>query len=159
MALINPEYRNATITDSYLNWMTGKDNRQHGGIVIEVEFEDKTRRQKLYNLTEGAAPYTTKALRDIGWMGKTYKDFLKPQLVGTAVNVTLADAVDRDGNVRVDNAGNPFREIAFINPPRGYRRATESEGEALAHHFDKYLQPEGPGSMGPDGSEDSDLPF
>jgi hypothetical protein len=29
----------------------------------------------------------------------------------------------------------------------------------LAHHFDKYLQPEGPGSMGPDGSEDSDLPF
>ena len=77
MALINPEYRNATITDSYLNWMTGKDNRQHGGIVIEVEFEDKTRRQKLYNLTEGAAPYTTKALRDIGWMGKTYKDFLK----------------------------------------------------------------------------------
>jgi hypothetical protein len=92
-------------------------------------------------------------------MGKTYKDFLKPQLVGTAVNVTLADSVDKDGNVRVDNAGNPFREIAFINPPRGYRRATESEGEALAHHFDKYLQPEGPGSMGPDGSDDSDLPF
>lgn len=156
MALINPEYKNATITDSYLNWMTGKDNRQHGGIVIEVEFEDKTRRQKLYNLTEGAAPYTTKALRDIGWMGKTYKDFLKPQLVGTAVNVTLADSVDKDGNVRVDNQGNPFREIAFINPPRGYRRATESEGEALAHHFDKYLEPV---SESPTSADEDSLPF
>ena len=158
MALINPEYRNATVTDSFINWMTGRDNRQHGGIVIEVEFDDRTRRQKLYNLTEGAAPYTVKALRDLGWTGRSFNDFNKgPQLVGTAVSVTLADSVDKGGNVRVDNAGNPYREIAFINPPRGYRRATESEGAALAHHFDKFLaEPEGY----PEGAaEGDDLPF
>ena len=110
--------------------MTGKDNRQHGGIVIEVEFEDKTRRQKLYNLTEGA-PYTTKALRDIGWMGKTYKDFLKPQLVGTAVNVTLADSVDKDGNVRVDNRRQPVPRDSVHQPSEGIQARHGERGGGL----------------------------
>ena len=141
MALINPETRSARIIDSYVNWSENQaTGRKSGGIVIEVEFDDGNKMQKLLNLTEKGAEYTVKTLRSLGWQGRTFSDFENPQLVGMAVSVVLADSVDKDGNVRLDDQGKPFREIAFINKPRGYKRATKAEADSLAHHFDRYLQ-------------------
>ena len=156
--LINPEYKKGKISDSYVSWnenpTTGKKS---GGIAIEVELEDGKKMQKLYNLTENAATYTVKALRSLGWKGMSFNDFNDaPQLVGMAVEVTIADATDKDGNVKKTQDGKVIREIAFINRPRGYRKATEDEAKSVAHHFDKFLT----GSDAPKiPADEDDLPF
>lgn len=170
--LINPETRPAKISDTYVNWSENQTTgKKSGGIVVEVEFEDGSKKQKLLNLTEKGAEYTVKTLRSLGWKGTSFADFENPQLVGMAVSVVLADSTDKDGNVRVGDDGKAFREIAFINPARGYRRASHEEAVSLAHHFDGFLggnpilggkpNPYAPkggyGSMGPDQGDD--LPF
>lgn len=138
--LINPETRSAKISDTYVNWSENQDTgKKSGGIVVEVEFEDGTKKQKLLNLTERGAEHTVRTLRALGWSGTSFADFESPQLVGTPVRVVLADSTDKDGNVRAGDDGRPFREIAFINPARGYRRASHDEAVSLAHHFDGYL--------------------
>ena len=158
--LINPEYKKAKITDSFVSWNENQTTgKKSGGIVLEVETEDGKKMQKLYNLTENAVQYTVKALRDLGWNGASFEDFAKnPQLVGMAVEVTIADAVDKDGNVKKTKDGKVFRELAFINRPRGYRKASVEEAKAVAHHFDKFLME---GNPSPNGrvADDDDLPF
>lgn len=138
--LINPETKSAKISDTYVNWSENQTTgKKSGGIVVEVEFEDGTKKQKLLNLTERGAEYTVKTLRSLGWKGTSFAELENPQLVGMAVSVVLADSTDKDGNVRVGDDGKPFREIAFINPARGYRRASHDEAVSLAHHFDGFL--------------------
>lgn len=158
--LINPEYKKAKISDSYVSWnenpTTGKKS---GGIVLEVELDDGKKMQKLYNLTENAVGYTVKALRSLGWNGTSFEDFSKnPQLVGMAVEVTIADATDKDGNVKKTQYGKVIRELAFINRPRGYRKATVDEAKAVAHHFDKFLLEDNPSPNG-NVAGDDELPF
>lgn len=139
--LSNPETKSARITDSFVNWNENQTTgRKSGGIVIEVEFDDGSKMQKLLNLTEKGVEYTVKTLRGLGWQGKSFSDFENPQLVGMEVSVVVADSTDKDGNVKLDDQGRPFREIAFINRPRGYNRATKAEADSLAHHFDRFLQ-------------------
>lgn len=173
--LINPETRLAKISDTYVNWSENQTTgKKSGGIVVEVEFDDGSKKQKLLNLTEKGVEYTVKTLRSLGWKGNSFTDFETPQLVGMAVSVVIADSTDKDGNVRKDEQGRPFREIAFINPARGYKRATHDETVALAHHFDGYLSgngqqgggnPYAPGGYGTQpmngfqSGPDDDLPF
>ena len=156
--LINPEYKKAKITDSYVSWNENKNTgKKSGGIVLEIETEDGKRMQKLYNLTENAATYTVKALRSLGWNGQSFNDFAEnPQLVGMAVEVTIADATDKDGNVKKTQDGKVIREVAFINRPRGYRKATVDEARAVAHHFDSFLKE---GQTAHVDADPDDLPF
>ena len=172
--LINPETKAAKISDTYVNWSENQNTgKKSGGIVVEVEFDDGTKKQKLLNLTEKGAEYTVKTLRDLGWKGTSFADFESPQLVGMAVSVVLADATDKDGNVKVGNDGKAFREIAFINPVRGYRRASHEEAVSLARHFDGFLGGQKPAQGNPyaqggygskptngyQSGPDDDLPF
>lgn len=156
--LINPEYKKAKITDSYVSWNENQNTgKKSGGIVLEIETEDGKRMQKLYNLTENAATYTVKALRSLGWNGQSFNDFAEnPQLVGMAVEVTIADATDKDGNVKKTTEGKVIREVAFINRPRGYRKATVDEARAVAHHFDAFLKE---GQTVHVDADPDDLPF
>ena len=156
--LINPEYKKAKITDSYVSWNENQNTgKKSGGIVLEIETEDGKRMQKLYNLTENAATYTVKALRYLGWNGQSFNDFAEnPQLVGMAVEVTIADATDKDGNVKKTAEGKVIREVAFINRPRGYRKATVDEARAVAHHFDAFLKE---GQTVHVDADPDDLPF
>ena len=156
--LINPEYKKAKITDSYVSWNENQNTgKKSGGIVLEIETEDGKRMQKLYNLTENAVTYTVKALRSLGWNGQSFNDFAEnPQLVGMAVEVTIADATDKDGNVKKTTEGKVIREVAFINRPRGYRKATVDEARAVAHHFDAFLKE---GQTVHVDADPDDLPF
>lgn len=146
------------------------EDLDNGSAVDKVLFADLW-------LSENAIERTAKTLRDIGWNGSSFEELNGSALEGTEVEVSTAF---EDYTSELTGETRSMEKVSFVNPVgsyanRGLKPVADDIAKRIARKYDSVLMnfrasgnakkatpkatAQGNGSMGPDGSEDDDLPF